>query len=214
VRVGDPTIIEGVPFRKGRHPFLDEVVPIGLFWHLQALLLKRYLRVRRRGCVRGCLGRLGPGGRPSPPNPGRATSSAAGWTRNSSCRFPTLGSIGGLSGPFPRLCCCSSASPSPPAPSLPSRLPAVSGRPLEGQLDPAVCCPSVPATGDCTDGTTPAAIARCQIVICTTRRSASVKLGRLCASSSQTESGRSRISSKASAAQVTPGATGRVPRGT
>jgi CRISP-associated protein Cas1 len=27
-----------------RHPFLDEVVPLGLFWHLQALLLKRHMR--------------------------------------------------------------------------------------------------------------------------------------------------------------------------
>ncbi len=27
-----------------RHPFLDEVAAIGLFWHLQALLLKRHLR--------------------------------------------------------------------------------------------------------------------------------------------------------------------------
>lgn len=27
-----------------RHPFLDESAPIGLFWHLQALLLKRHLR--------------------------------------------------------------------------------------------------------------------------------------------------------------------------
>jgi CRISPR-associated protein Cas1 len=27
-----------------RHPFLDETVPIGMFWHLQALLLKRFMR--------------------------------------------------------------------------------------------------------------------------------------------------------------------------
>jgi CRISP-associated protein Cas1 len=27
-----------------RHPFLDEVAPLGLFWHLQALVLKRYIR--------------------------------------------------------------------------------------------------------------------------------------------------------------------------
>jgi CRISP-associated protein Cas1 len=27
-----------------RHPFLDEIAPLGLFWHLQALLLKRHLR--------------------------------------------------------------------------------------------------------------------------------------------------------------------------
>lgn len=27
-----------------RHPFLDEEAPIGMFWHLQALLLKRHLR--------------------------------------------------------------------------------------------------------------------------------------------------------------------------
>jgi len=27
-----------------RHPFLDELAPLGLFWHLQALLLKRHMR--------------------------------------------------------------------------------------------------------------------------------------------------------------------------
>ena len=27
-----------------RHPFLDEIAPLGLFWHLQALLLKRHMR--------------------------------------------------------------------------------------------------------------------------------------------------------------------------
>ncbi len=27
-----------------RHPFLDELAPIGLSWHLQALLLKRFMR--------------------------------------------------------------------------------------------------------------------------------------------------------------------------
>ena len=27
-----------------RHPFLGESAPLGLFWHLQALLLKRYMR--------------------------------------------------------------------------------------------------------------------------------------------------------------------------
>jgi len=27
-----------------RHPFLGESAPLGLFWHFQALLLKRYMR--------------------------------------------------------------------------------------------------------------------------------------------------------------------------
>lgn len=41
------TVIEAWQERKRderRHPYLDEVVPIGLFWHLQALLFKRHLR--------------------------------------------------------------------------------------------------------------------------------------------------------------------------
>lgn len=41
------TVIEAWQERKRderRHPFLDETVPIGLLWHLQALLFKRHLR--------------------------------------------------------------------------------------------------------------------------------------------------------------------------
>jgi CRISPR-associated protein Cas1 len=41
------TVIAAWQERKAmerRHPFVEEVAPIGLFWHLQALLLKRHLR--------------------------------------------------------------------------------------------------------------------------------------------------------------------------
>lgn len=41
------TVIAAWQERKAverRHPFLEETAPIGLFWHLQALLLKRHLR--------------------------------------------------------------------------------------------------------------------------------------------------------------------------